>query len=172
MAVNAVGNAYVIGHTESANFPLASPLSISGSTTGGVFVTKFTPAGNTLVYSIRLGRLVTGSTDSDNFGESIALDAAGNAFVSGTGRASYPSTTGAFQTTAGGITDAFVSQVADPTIIGRVVDQGGNPISSAGVSLAGTVRTTTATPMATTFACCEANTYTVSVTVGNDTLTP
>jgi carboxypeptidase family protein/beta-propeller repeat-containing protein len=175
VAVNAVGNAYVTGHTESSNFPLVSPLSISGSTTGGVFVTKFTPAGDTLVYSIRLGRQVTGSTDSDNFGQSIALDAAGNAFIAGMGRASYPSTTGAFQTTAAGITDAFVSQVADPTIIGRVVDQGGNPISSASITLSGTPSGTTTSDANGYFTfglLTQGNSYTVSATVGNDVLAP
>ncbi len=50
VAVNAAGNAYVTGHTESPTFPLSSPFVIPGSTTGGVFVTKFTPAGNALVY--------------------------------------------------------------------------------------------------------------------------
>ena len=177
VAVNAVGNAYVIGHTESANFPVASNLSLPGSTTGGVFVSKFTPSGTALVYSIRLGRLSTGaaSADAENFGEGIALDAAGNAFVVGTGRSSYPTTTGAFQTTAGGITDVIVSQIADPTIIGRVVDQGGNPVSTASITLTGTPSGTTTADANGYFTfglLTQGSSYTVSVTIGNDTLTP
>ena len=72
VAVNAAGNAYVTGHTESVNFPLSSPFAGPGSTTGGLFVTKFTPSGNDVVYSVRIGRA---GVSFDESGRGIALDA-------------------------------------------------------------------------------------------------
>src|SRR5207237_887140 len=80
VAVNVVGNAYVTGLTNSANFPTASPLSTADGTTGGAFLAKFTPSGAPLVYSTRFGQAA-----DQGFG--VALDGAGNAFVT-TARAS------------------------------------------------------------------------------------
>src|SRR2546428_57943 len=61
-----------------------------------------------LAYSTFLG----GSNDDRGFG--IAVDAAGNAYVTGgTGSINFPTTPGAFQTTSGG-GDAFVTKL-DPT---------------------------------------------------------
>ena len=112
VAVNVVGNAYVVGLTNSANFPTLFPLS-TGGTTGGAFVAKFAPTGNTLVYSTRFG-----STGSQ--GQGVALDGAGNAF-----------------TTSAAGSSTTVNEIADPTVIGRVVDEDGIPISGAVVSLTG-----------------------------------
>jgi Beta-propeller repeat len=52
-----------------------------------------------------------GGNNSD-FGESIAVDASGNAYVTGeTASANFPTTTGAYQTSFGGNYDAFVTKV-------------------------------------------------------------
>ena len=161
VAVNAVGNAYVTGLVQSANFPTANPV-VPVSTTGSVFVAKFTPAGG-IVYSTRLG-----TTLSQDSGNGIAVDAAGNAFVTGDARNGFPTTAGAFQTNPAGITDAFVTQIADPTIIGRVVNENGAPISSASVNLNGVPTTTTDANGYFTFGLLTvANNYTVSVSVPN-----
>jgi hypothetical protein len=81
IAVDAAGNAYVTGTTDSTDFPTAKALQpILGGVLGGVydaFVAKLNPAGIALVYSTYLG----GS--SDDFGKAIAVDAAGNAYVTG-----------------------------------------------------------------------------------------
>src|SRR5437870_13852297 len=77
------------------------------------------------------------------WGHAVALDGAGNAFVTGNTRTGLPTTTGAFQTTFGGLDDAFISQIADPTIIGRVVDENNNPIVGAAVNLSGVPSATT-----------------------------
>ena len=62
-----------------------------------VFVTKLNAAGTALVYSTFLG-----GTQVDN-GERIAVDAGGNAYVVGfTSSADFPTTAGAFDTTANG----------------------------------------------------------------------
>jgi hypothetical protein len=102
IAVDSAGNAYVTGSTESSNFPTANALQ---STFGGVvgcdlggdaFVTKFNAAGSALVYSTYLG----GSLHEA--GGSIAVDSAGNAYVTGsTDSANFP-TANAFQSTFGG----------------------------------------------------------------------
>jgi hypothetical protein len=114
IAVDSSGSAYVTGLTSSTNFPTtvgAFQTTFAGGIAPGgtdAFVTKFNPAGSApLVYSTYLG----GS--SDDFGQSIALDSAGNAWVTGyTLSANFPTTAGAFQPTyAGGPVDAFVTKL-------------------------------------------------------------
>src|SRR5207247_461009 len=84
-----------------------------------------------LVYSTYLG----GSADDAGVG--IAVDAAGNAYVTGsTASANYPTTAGAFQTTLGGGGDAFVtklnptgSTLVYSTYLGGTGDDGGVSIA-------------------------------------------
>ena len=72
------------------------------------FVTKLNPTGTALVYSTYLGG------DSDDQGMAIAVDSAGNAYVTGgTGSTNFP-TANAFQRTKSGkagIDDAFVTKL-------------------------------------------------------------
>ena len=107
IAVDALGNAYVTGTTNSSTFPLQNPRQ---STFGGdydAFVTKLNPAGSALIYSTYLG----GS--GKEFGRGIAVDPAGNAYVAGqTASADFPTTSGAFQTTYGGSEDAFIAKIS------------------------------------------------------------
>ncbi|MDX6648476.1 MAG: hypothetical protein QOJ97_427, partial [Solirubrobacteraceae bacterium] len=97
IAVDGAGNAYVAGDTASSDFP-ATPGSFQGTNAGGVldaFVAKLNPSGNALMYATYLGG---GGTDN---AKGIAADAAGNAYVTGgTGSADFPTTVGAFQTSA------------------------------------------------------------------------
>src|SRR5438876_782482 len=116
IAVDAAGNAYVTGHTESRNFPTTTGAFQTGfgggamsSGQGDAFVTKLNPAGSALVYSTYLG----GSGPDD--GKGIAVDAAGNAYVTGsTASSNFPTTIGAFQTIKGGSGNAFVTKL-NPT---------------------------------------------------------
>src|SRR5205085_4429825 len=107
IAVDAVGDAYVTGDTGSTNFPTtAGAFQTTGST--GAFVTKLNPAGSGLLYSTYLG----GNRGASAHG--IAVDAAGNAYVTGvTGSTNFPTTPGAFQTTIAGPfrPDAFVTKI-------------------------------------------------------------
>ncbi len=102
IAVDSAGNAYVTGSTVSTDFPTTSgalqpnwPMP-TASTAHVVFVTEINPGGTNLVYSTYLGG--TGSGPSEN-GAGIAVDASGNAFITGTTVASdFPITPGtAFQ---------------------------------------------------------------------------
>ncbi|CAN5342623.1 hypothetical protein BH09PLA1_BH09PLA1_00580 [soil metagenome] len=114
IAVDAGGNAYVTGETGALNFP-TTPGAFTSPNTGGdeAFVTKLNPQGNGLVYSFILG------SDSDDHGTDIAVDAAGNASVTGwLNNNSLPPlgpgfpTVNAFQPNyGGGFQDAFVTKV-------------------------------------------------------------
>jgi hypothetical protein len=109
IAVDSTGAAYVTGITQG-NFPLVGSL-VPSDREPNPFITKFNPAGSALVYSTYLGGYGAGS--------GIAIDAAGNAYVTGfVGSAvPFPTTPGAAQPTspfgsvAGG-TNAFVAKVA------------------------------------------------------------
>jgi hypothetical protein len=109
IALDASGNTYITGGTGSSNFPTtpgAFQTAYAGN--GDAFVSKLNAAGSVLVYSTYLG----GTTDSDS-GIAIALDASGNAYVTGqTSSNNFPTTPGAFQTTFAGLWfDCFVTKL-------------------------------------------------------------
>jgi len=106
IAVDASGDAYVTGLTQSAlHFPLKSPLY---SALGGVqdaFVTELNPSGSALVYSTFLGGSLSDA------GTSIAVDRNTNAYVTGqTGSSNFPKVSPT-QSAPGGGNDAFVSEI-------------------------------------------------------------
>ena len=97
IAVNSSGNAYVVGQTASADFPVVGPRASSLQGTSDAFVTKFNAAGDALVFST-----LVGGAQAET-GRSVALDGAGNAYVCGeTMSADFPVTPGAFSTTFSG----------------------------------------------------------------------
>jgi hypothetical protein len=101
------GSAYVTGSTTSSNFPTtAGAFQTAFGGLNDAFVTRLNPTGSALIYSSYLG-----GTRADS-GLGIALDEFGGAYVTGsTASSNFPTTTGAFQTTFGGIVDAFVTRV-------------------------------------------------------------
>ena len=110
MAVDAVGNAYVAGSTTSGSFPTtagAFQVHILGPT--NAFVTAVNSTGNALLYSTYLG----GNKADVAWG--LKVDASGSAYVSGqTVSTTFPTTTGAFQTSCGGgciLPNAFVAKL-------------------------------------------------------------
>jgi len=123
VAVNAAGNAYVTGFTESANFPLTGGVyqnTLKG--TSNVFISKLNPTGSALIYSTYLGG------NGYDAGTGIAIDGNGNAYVTGaTTSANFPTSPGAFQMASGGVTNAFVTKL-NPTGTGLVYSTflGGN----------------------------------------------
>jgi len=105
IAVDSAGNAYVTGGTTSTDFPTKNPAQATQGGNTDVFVSKFDPAGSTLIYSTYLGG--TG----DEAGSSIAVDASGNAYVTGyTGSLNFPAKN-PIQATTGGGSDAFVAKL-------------------------------------------------------------
>jgi hypothetical protein len=108
LAVDASGNVYVTGETGSVDFP-TTPGAFQTTSGGGtdVFVSKLNAAGTALLYSSYLGG---GGLDES---KGIAVDTSGNAYVLGeTLSSNFPTTPGAFQTTAGGSRDAFVTKLS------------------------------------------------------------
>ena len=83
LAVDASGNVWVTGYTRSPDFPLVNAIQTvynNGATDEyDAFVAKISADGSTLLYSTFLG------SDTDNGGNGIALDPAGNAYVAITG---------------------------------------------------------------------------------------
>jgi Beta-propeller repeat len=110
IAVNSAGNAYVTGTTASTDFPTMNPLQPAIGGGGGstdAFVTKLSPSGSALVYSTYLG----GSGADSGYG--IAVDSAGNAYVTGlTGSTNFPTMNPFQETFGGGSLDAFVSKLS------------------------------------------------------------
>jgi len=114
IAVNATGDAYVTGYTYSSNFPttdLAFQKDYAGdATASNAFVTKLNPVGTALEYSTYLGG--SGQNGSGDYGNGIAIDAAGDAFVTGsTASSNFPATKGSLQTSLTGSSNAFVTEL-------------------------------------------------------------
>ncbi len=102
IAVDAAGNAYVTGYTQSSDFPLVNAYDRSIGKRGDVdvFVSKLNAAGTGLMWSTFVG----GATGIDH-ATGIAVDATGSAYVTGqTSGADFPTTATAWQkgTTSGG----------------------------------------------------------------------
>jgi hypothetical protein len=108
IAVDAQGNAYMTGQVSSATFP-TTPGAFQPVFGGGpvdAFVMKLNADGSALVYSTYLG----GS--KVDFGNGIAVDTGGNAYVAGSADSiDFPTTPGAFRAVPGG---GFVTKL-DPT---------------------------------------------------------
>jgi hypothetical protein len=104
VGVDSSGNALITGYTNSfANFPVTADALFN--TGAAAFLSKLDGSGATLHYSTYLG----GNAGS---GRGIAVDSSGNAYVAGgIYSALLPTTEGAFQTTYGGASDAFVSKI-------------------------------------------------------------
>ena len=135
IAVDSAGNAYVVGTTDSVEFPTTAG---AFQTTHGdddgeddAFVTKLNAEGSGLIYSTYLGG------DGNDEGNAIAIDASGDAFITGSASSDdFPTTAGAFQTTLQGETNAFVTKLSADgsaliysTYIGGDGDDAGNGIA-------------------------------------------
>ena len=104
IALDSAGNAYVTGYTVSTDFPMMNPLQPNVAGGEDAFVAKINPSGSAFVYSTYLG-----GTGAD-LGNAIAVDNAGNAYITGeTNSPDFP-TVNPLQPTPRG---AFVTKI-DP----------------------------------------------------------
>lgn len=95
VAVDAQGNAYIVGLTASTDFPTGTPLQATNKGQINAFIVKLDPSAPgpaSLIYSTYLGG--SGNT----IGRGIAVDASGEIYIAGdTDAPDFPSTTGAYQ---------------------------------------------------------------------------
>ena len=113
--IDPIGNIFILGGTDSPDFPLRDPLqaSFAGGSfpeggAGDVFLTRLDPTGSTMLFSTYLGG--TGS-DSGGFRGGLKVDRCGDAYMAGfTFSADFP-TQSALDPSYGGAGDAFVTKV-------------------------------------------------------------
>jgi hypothetical protein len=106
------GSVYLTGYTTSSDFPALSPVANTNPfqlTYGGntdAFATVLDTTGSSLVYSTYLGG------NGSDYGQGIAVDASGYAYVTGSTQSSnFPIVAGALQTSLKGSQNAFVAKV-------------------------------------------------------------
>ena len=105
VALDAGGNAYVAGSTQSPDFPTVNPIQPTNHGSYDAFLTKINNQGNGLVYSTFLG-----GSSGDQVG-GVAVDSTGHAYVTGsTSSADFP-TAKALQPLLNGETDGFLAKV-------------------------------------------------------------
>ena len=111
LAIDSGGNAYIVVRTSDAGVPYPTTTGAFDTTFNGVddvAVTKLNPTGTALIYSTFLG-----GSSIDN-GRSIAVNANGEAFVSGSttdAAINFPTTAGSYDPVHNGVTDFFVTKL-------------------------------------------------------------
>ncbi len=115
IAVDAAGNAYVIG--EGGNLPTTANAIASSGTGSQDFVAELNPTGSSLSYATYIPGAFQGGGVL-GFSGAIAVDSSGNIDVAGTAWSGLPVTAGAFQTTvASPDGNAFFAKI-NPTLSG------------------------------------------------------
>ena len=105
IAVNSAGIAYIAGDTQSADFPLSSPVQAVFGGKTDAFVTRLTSVG-AISFSTYLGGI------NDEHVGGVAVDASGNIYLAGgTLSANFP-LAAPLQAINGGSQDAFVAKIS------------------------------------------------------------
>ncbi|MHA2167827.1 MAG: SBBP repeat-containing protein, partial [Candidatus Hodarchaeales archaeon] len=109
ISLDSLNNIYIVGVTNSADFPVTNDSSES-SYIGGeydLFITKIAPNG-TLLYSSYFG------TNGNDYSEDSEMDNSGNLVIIGsTSGSNLPVTSDAYQSSKRGSTDGFIARIAD-----------------------------------------------------------
>ena len=137
LALDAGGNIYLTGRTNSADFPTTSgalrtrcaPATPRTSCSTDAFVVKLDPASSVLAYSTYLG------ASAEDVGYGIALDGTGNAYIAGDTQSTDFPVARPVQTASAGAREAFVAALNDAgsallysTYLGGTGDDGGRDI--------------------------------------------
>ena len=105
IAVDASGEAYVVGTTQSKDFPVVSPLQAANNGANDIFITKVSTSGAQLLYSTYLGGAQI------DVAQAVLLDSSDNIYVTGyTFSTDFPTVSPA-QATNAGAPDAFVAKL-------------------------------------------------------------
>jgi hypothetical protein len=135
IAVDAKGDTYVAGGTNSDGFGTTGALQAANKGQGDAFVAKYS---NSLPSPARVYFTYLGGTKADS-GNGIAVDASGNAYVTGnTVSTDFSTTADAFQRTyGGGNADAFISKLdpAGATLLYSSYLGGSNTESGNGIAI-------------------------------------
>jgi len=111
IAVNGLGEIYLIGYTESTDLPVVNPIQGQLNTTqcfcSDAFVSKISADGSALLYSTYLG----GAFDDE--GRSIAVDGSDNIYIAGdTTSDDFPTVNPIQPANAGGLRDVFAARIS------------------------------------------------------------
>jgi hypothetical protein len=130
IAVDPSGDAYVTGWTNSTSFPTRNPVQ-STNNSGGFddFVTVLNPAGSGLLFSTYLG---SGRSNA-YYGNGIALDSAGNAYVGG----AIASASSVFSLPGNGFL-AKIDPPADVSDVSVPITTDGTPVAAGIAFISGT----------------------------------
>ncbi|MGH9775916.1 MAG: choice-of-anchor D domain-containing protein [Candidatus Acidiferrales bacterium] len=110
VAVDNIGDAYLVGTTNSTNFPNVAAFQATLNGSSNAFVTKIKGDGSAIIYSSFLGGNLS------DFGNAIAVDPSGNAYVTGDTNSTVFNLKNPIQGTfGGGSDDAFVAEVSFTT---------------------------------------------------------
>jgi hypothetical protein len=105
IAVDGSGSAYIVGSTDSADLPVASPYQGAPTGFGDAFITKFDNTGTALTYSTYLGG------GSGDFARGVDVDQSGNAYIIGITSSSDFPLLAPVQSTLAGWYDIFVTKL-------------------------------------------------------------
>jgi len=111
VAVDSSGDAFVVGTTEAQTFPVTAGAfqTTSSDPVAVPFATELNPTGTALLYSTFISGTNSGSPDR---ALAVAVDASGNAYVTGqTEDSDFPTTPGAYQRSLLDYSDAFVTKL-------------------------------------------------------------
>jgi hypothetical protein len=175
VAVDSSGNIYAAGLTVSSDFPTTTGAynTSFGGGDGDVFVSKLDENLGSLSASTYLGGTAL------DYGNSVAVSSDGSVYVTGfAGSSDFPTARGSYDTSSNGSDDIFISKLdsglsvdveAEGTsLVGYVVDKKSKPVTSAKVTLKGTLdptkeETTTDSAGFFEFADLEADTYKIEI---------
>jgi hypothetical protein len=106
VTINSAGNACVIGHTKSSDFPVKRAYQSTYNGGYDVFVSMFSTDGTSLSFSTFLGG------GDEEYGRGVAVDSSGNIYAAGyTASSDFP-TENAYQNAISGDSDAFVTKLS------------------------------------------------------------